>query len=127
MPIDKVPPVPPDKKLTVPDFPDPFLNKKSDKSLFQKRPVGLSRGELRENLKNTKYDPNVKMLKQERVGLEKELFSYQKYGSNISQSDVNRRLLLLNKEKFKAQHTEDKLKIQHEINLLNKLKNQKLK
>lgn len=119
--------MPIDKKPSILNNQDPFLNKNSDKNLFQKRPIGLSRGELRDNLGKTKYDLNVKMSKQERIGLEKELFSYQKYGTNISQEDVNKRISLLNKEKFQTPHTEDKNKIQHEINLLNKLKKQKLK
>ncbi len=96
------------------------------KGLFEKRSEGLSRSEFRQVLRKTSYDPNVKMMRDQRVKMEKELFP-QKYGSNISKRDVDKRLLLLNKEKTRTPHTQEKLKIQHEMNLLGKLKNQKLK
>ncbi len=121
VPFDKKPAKTPQPASSAKNPPQP------EKTLFHKRDIGLSRSEMRETLRETTYDPKVKMLRQERVILEKELFPYKKYGPNLSQKDIHDRLFLLTQEKFKAPHTADKLKIEHEINLLNKLKDQKLK
>jgi len=119
-----MPIIPPDKKSLGPEEPFFKNNPKPEKTLFQKRNIGISRGEFRDSLRKI-YDPKINLSKEERVKLEKELFPYQQYGSDISQGDVVRRISLLEKEKFKSPHTKDKVKIQQEINLLNKLKNQK--
>ena len=99
---------------------------KIEKPLLQKRSIGLSRSELRQALREMPYDPSIKVMREERVKSEKKLFSpYTKYGPHISQKDVENRLKLLNKEKTRTPSTAEKLKIQHEINLLKKLKDLK--
>jgi hypothetical protein len=95
-------------------------NIKKPASLFKKTPMGLPRSEFRSTLRKS-YDPRVNLNAKERIGMEKE-FSYQKYGSGISEKDVSGRIKELKKEGYRAKHTEEKLKIDRKIKLLEKLK-----
>ena len=113
--------------IVIPRKPAP--KPKTEKPLLQKRGgMGASRNELRVALRKMPYDSSIKMMKEERIKEEKKLFSpYAKYKEYISETDNNNRLKLLTKEKAKTPHYADKLKIQHEINLLRKLKELKEK
>ena len=93
------------------------------KNIFEKIGTGASRSDLRKALYDT-WDPNsTNIPKEERVKLEKELFSPDKYGPNISEKDVDKEIKKLNQEKSRTPHDADKIKIQHQINLLEKIKN----
>lgn len=91
------------------------------KNIFQKRDIGASREELRHALDNA-YNPNVNFPRQERVELEKRLFPQEKYGPNISEKDVDKKILQLTKEKHSTPHYDEQVKIQHTIDLLERLK-----
>ena len=105
----------------------PKLKKKTEtkKQAPQKKAApNLSRGEFRRELRKMPYDITIKMLGPEREKQEKD-FSYSKYGSEISfkeRGDVDNRIRILNREKSKAKTYQDRLDIQHKINLLIKLK-----
>lgn len=104
-------------------------SKESPKSIFQKTDIGLPRRDLRDVLRKMSYSSADKMTKARRVGEEK-LFDAQKYGSyGISQRDIDLRVRRLKTEQAQVARKDPNkfIEYQHEINLLNRLKNTKTK
>jgi len=95
------------------------------KSIFEKSDMGILRTELRETLRKMKWDNSIKMNRQQRIAAEKELFDKKAYGGYaISKRDVD---LKIRRLKLEQKTPGQRIQVQRKINLLNKLKNTKLK
>ncbi len=136
MPFDKplmpsVPPVRPEtpKSGSLSPISLPRKQKPPENNNIKAQPPKkeFSRPEVRGKFKRVENTNQIKMLREERVRIEKELFPYKDYGSDISEKDINKRISLLKKERFRTPHTADKIKIEHQINLLKKIKGEKPK
>ena len=90
------------------------------KNMFQKRPEGASRSELRTAFDKAYSPSGPNIPRNERVKMEKDLFPAGKYGPNISPSDVDKTIKKLTAAKPAAPYAEQQ-KIQHQIDLLKRL------
>jgi len=114
------------KNLSGASKPNSFLGSSIiKKSIFEKRAEGLTRAELRAELRTAPYDDRVKMRQKERIGLEKEM-ERGKYGENISKKDVDLHIKRLKKEESLSKTTQGKFDAKHKRVLLEKLREKKI-
>jgi hypothetical protein len=90
--------------------------------MLNKSPEGLPRKDFRQALRRT---ANNSPFMTEKEGLEVEKLFSSKFGSHISESDVNKTLLELRREKYQVKGLENKIKIGRQIKLLENLKSNK--
>ena len=122
------PPPPPPRK------PEPFGGIFSPSNLPRKAkpqsskgslPKSITRSQLREDFKKIENTWDIKMQSPERVAKEKSML-WKDYGEKIDliagKDDIKRRIKKLTELKYKQKTTQDRLGVEHEINLLNKEK-----
>lgn len=89
-------------------------------------PKDFTRSKVREKFRKVENTFQIKMQREERVKMEKELFPFDPYGYTISRKkEIDHRIKKLKQERFKTPHTADKLEIDRKINLLKKLQDGK--
>lgn len=83
----------------------------------------MPRGDFREVLRKASRDSDF-VTESEGLAMEKNLFPSDKYGDSISASDIDKRLGELKSDRFQAEGSENRLKIERKIKLLEKLRKQ---
>lgn len=104
----------PQKKKKAPEAP---------KSIMEKRQAGLSRSELRTELKKIPYD-KVGLYEKDRVAVEGEM-SKNTYGEHIDIKDVDKHIKNLKKQESTAATEKERIMARHKEALLKKLEEKK--
>lgn len=110
------------KRVQIPKKPE--KGQEVPKSIFEKRKEGLTRSELRAELKKVPYDVTVKLYEKARMDVEKEM-ERKKYGENVDIKDIDKHIKDLKKKESLSPYEEDRLAAKHKRILLEKLKEKK--
>ena len=96
-----------------------------EKKLFEKRKEGLTRGELRAELKKVPLNKVGGLNEKGRLAVEMEM-DKKRYGENIDIKDLDKHIKNLKKQELTGPTMQERLEAKHKKTLLENLRNKKI-